>query len=343
MVAYHRADRRGTLQNRTQMTVGRIGLVTEALVARPLVEVMDWLAREVPEVTELEVGSGGYANPGHCDMPALLRNEGARRAWQSEVSARGLRIGALNVWGNPLHPNPDVARKHDSDLRDAIRLAAALGVERVVGMAGCPPAAAGDRTPHFAAGGWIPYLEGVHETQWEQYVIPYWTSVADFARSENPDLRICIELHPGTVVYNVETFERLAAIGPSLAANIDPSHFFWMGMDANAVVRRLGDRSGHSHGKDVVFAPDNLALNGLLDHRWPQPPEAMPWNFAVVGRGHDEQWWHRFISDLSARSSVRTISIEHEDPFVPVEVGIKEAAALLSRAVAAARSSAMSA
>ncbi len=321
--------------------VPHLGLVTEAMADRPLVDVMDWVVREAPAITDLEVGSGGYSPPRHCDMPVLLRDAGARRAWQREVEARGLRIGALNAWGNPLHPDRDVATKHDSDLRDTVRLAATLGVNRVVAMAGCPAAARGDRTPHFAAGGWIPYLEGVHETQWAEHVIPYWASVAEFARREQPDLVICLELHPGTVVYNVETFERLAALGPSIAANIDPSHFFWMGMDPVAVVKRLGERSGHSHGKDVVFIAENLALNGLLDHRWPQPPEAMPWNFAVVGRGRDEDWWHRFVSELCARSSVQTIAIEHEDPFVPAETGVKEAAALLSRALAASASPAL--
>ena len=58
-------------------------------------------------------------------------------------------------------------------------------------------------------------------------------------------------------------------------------------MDANAVAAALGDRVGHCHGKDVAFSHDNLAINGLLDRRWPRPPQEMPWNFAVVGRGRD--------------------------------------------------------
>jgi sugar phosphate isomerase/epimerase len=32
-------------------------------------------------------------------------------------------------------------------------------------------------------------------------------------------------------------------------ANIDPSHFFWMGMDPLAVLASIGDRAGHCHGK----------------------------------------------------------------------------------------------
>ena len=154
-------------------------------------------------------------------------------------------------------------------------------------LAGCPAAAPGDGTPHFAAGGWLPYLEGIYERQWEQSVAPYWIALSEFARAEHPEVKICIELHPGTSVYNVETFRRLAALGENLAANIDPSHFFWMQMDALAVTSELSDRVGHVHAKDVWFNERVLATAGLLDHRWPGPTADVPWKFATVGRGHD--------------------------------------------------------
>ena len=313
----------------------RVGVVTEALADRPLVDVMDWLLSAVPEVTDLEIGTGGYAPTTHCDMARLLQDSGARRHWLDEITARGLRLGALNVWGNPLHPDTAVATRHDSDLRDTIRLAAQLGVDRVVALAGCPAAARGDHTSHFAGGGWLPYLEGIHETQWTDAVSPYWAAMSDFAKREHPDLLICLELHPGTVVYNVDTFEQLAGLGEALAANLDPSHFFWMGMDPIAVATRLGRRVGHCHGKDVVFNPGNLAVNGLLDRRWPRPSEAMPWNFAVVGRGRDQSWWEAFVAAIRLESRVHTFAIEHEDPFVPAEEGIKEAAAVLLQALGA--------
>ncbi|HUY73965.1 MAG TPA: sugar phosphate isomerase/epimerase [Candidatus Dormibacteraeota bacterium] len=310
----------------------RIGVVTEAFADRPLVDVMDWLVRDAPLVTDLEVGAGGYAPPGHCDVPRLLKDAGARRAWIDEISSRGLRLAALNVWGNPLHPDAAVASKHDADLRDAIRLAALLGIDRVVALAGCPAGAPGDRTPHFAGGGWLPYLEDIYDPQWESRVEPYWSGVAAFVRREQPGLLVCLELHPGTVVYNVETFGRISALGEGIAANIDPSHFFWMGMDPLAVVEAIGKRAGHCHGKDVVFSGRLLALNGLLDHRWPRPPDQMPWNFAVVGRGKDAPWWRKFVAAIGSSTRVRTIAIEHEDPFVASEAGVLEAASVLRSA-----------
>jgi sugar phosphate isomerase/epimerase len=105
-----------------------------------------------------------------------------------------------------------------------------------------------------------------------------------------------------------------------------------MGMDANKVVERILPRIGHVHAKDTSFNEEALALNGLLDHRWPASPAEMPWNFAVPGRGHDEAWWHALIARF-ADSPVRGISIEHEDPFVDAKAGVKEAAGLLHRAL----------
>jgi sugar phosphate isomerase/epimerase len=311
----------------------RVGVVMEAFLDRPLAEVGRWLAALLPSVTDLEVGTGGYAPHPHCDTALLLRDAGARRSWLAEVRSFGLSVGALNAWGNPLHPDPEVAREHDAALRDTIRLAAALGVDRVVALSGCPAGAPGDRTPHFAGGGWLPYLEGITERQWQDSVEPYWSEMAEFARREHPELLICLELHPGTVTHNVETFERLAGLGDSIAANLDPSHFFWMQMDALAVAERLGPKVGHCHGKDVQFNAERLALNGLLDRRWPRPAEEMPWNFSVVGRGKDAGWWSRLVGVLLATSRTHTIAIEHEDPFVDAEVGVAEAAAVLAGAL----------
>lgn len=305
----------------------RLGVVLEALVAHPFPAVLDWILTEAPEITDLEIGTGGYAPHPHCDRDRLLREPGFRAAWQREMTTRGLRIGALNVWGNPLHPDQDLATRHDSDLRETIRLAAELGVDRIVGMAGCPAGAEGDATPHFACGGYLPYLEAIHRQQASR-VLDYWSGVDQVVQRICPDLLICLELHPGTVAYNTESFLALAASGASIAANIDPSHFFWMGMDANRVVSHLGTRAGHAHAKDVVFDPDNLALNGLMDRRWPSPSEQMPWNFATVGRGHGASWWQKLAADLAA-TSAHTLAIEHEDPFVPPETGIPAAARLL--------------
>jgi sugar phosphate isomerase/epimerase len=313
----------------------RLGLVTEAFADRPLDALLDWVAREVPAITDLEIDAGGYAPQAHCDRAALLADAQQRTRWAGAVEDRGLRVGALNAWGNPLHPDRAIAARHDADLRETIRLAAELEVERVVALAGCPGATRGDPVPHFAGGGWLPYLEDVYEWQWRELGLPYWSNLAQFAAREHPDLLVCLELHPGTLVYNAETFGRLAAIAPNLAANIDPSHFFWQRMDAGAVIDAAGDRVGHAHAKDVVFDEANLERNGLLDHRWPHDPAELPWRFATVGDGHGGDWWADFAIALDGTGAVEVIAIEHEDPFVRPEMGVPAAAKLLAGALEA--------
>jgi sugar phosphate isomerase/epimerase len=304
-------------------------VVAEAFLDRSLPELLDWLTDAAPEITAVELGTGGYAPHPHCDRGLLLSDGRARKGWLHEIHTRGFVIAALNAWGNPLHGDAELAARHDHDLRETIRLAAQLGVDRVVALAGCPPARPTDRTPHFAAGGWLPYLEGVYESQWETAVAPYWSEISDFARAEHPELLICIELHPGTSVYNVETFLRLAAIGENLAANIDPSHFFWQHMETEAVIAALGERVGHVHAKDVVFNQKVLATGGLLDHRWPGPTSEVPWKFATVGTGHDSAWWSALMS-LTDGTAAKAIAIEHEDPDVPAQLGVPAAARLLA-------------
>jgi sugar phosphate isomerase/epimerase len=311
----------------------RLGVVLEAFLDRTLDDTLALVAEGAPQATDLEIGAGGYAPTPHCDVQLLLRDTAARRRWRDRLDARGFRVSALNVSGNPLDPDQEIAHRHDSDLRNAIRLAALLDVDRVVAMAGCPPGATGDRTAHFDAGGWLPHLAGVHERQWRDALLPYWTDLAAFAEREHPELLICIELHPGTCVYNVETFEEFAAIFDNLAANVDPSHLFWQQMDPLIVARALS-RVGHAHAKDVVFHSEELAHNGLLDRRWTATARRAPWTFATVGRGHDTDWWRSFLAALAERG-VESISVEHEDPTMTAERGVAEGVRCIADALAA--------
>jgi sugar phosphate isomerase/epimerase len=312
-----------------------LALMTDAFEGRSLEQVLDWVVAEVPEVQGVELGVGGYSPVPHCDPEALDTRAPARDDLLSALAERGLELCALNVSGNPLHPDPSVARRHHHDLARAIRLCAELGVARLVVMSGCPGPGPGEApAPHFVAGGWLPDLEGVLEWQWTERVLPYWRERSEEARAADPGLRLCFELHPGTCAYNVQTFERIAEAGPNLAVNLDPSHFFWQGIDPLAVIERLGGEIGFVHGKDTLERRENLALNGVIDGRWPGRPEEMPWNFATVGHGHDGDWWAAFVSALREAGYDGALSIEWEDPFVGAEESIRESARVLSDAVA---------
>ena len=62
--------------------------MTEAFVDRPLPELLDWLTEHAPGLTDLEVGAGGYAPPGHCDTSALLADAALRRAYLDAIAER---------------------------------------------------------------------------------------------------------------------------------------------------------------------------------------------------------------------------------------------------------------
>ena len=93
---------------------------------------------------------------------------------------------------------------------------------------------------------------------------PYWEAFAAEAAAAAPEVRICFELHPGTCVYNVTTFERIADAGANLAVNLDPSHFFWQGIDPIKAIRELGDCIFHVHAKDTQIYDSNLPKTGVL-------------------------------------------------------------------------------
>ena len=124
----------------------RLALVTEGMIHRTLDDLMDWLDEHVPEVRDLEVGTGGYSPLGHSPLEL---GPAERRAWHARLVDRGYRVAAFNVSGNPLHPDEAIAARHDADLRRTIELAIDLGVDRIVAMSGCPAAGPGTGTvPH---------------------------------------------------------------------------------------------------------------------------------------------------------------------------------------------------
>jgi sugar phosphate isomerase/epimerase len=297
-------------------------------------------------LTSVEVGTGGYSPGEHGDLKALLADRTLRTTWHSEFQRRGVSIVALNVSGNPLHPVEDRARPHDEALRDTLRLAGELGVTTVVAMSGCPGTPDGSTAPHWSVGGWLPDFEGIYEWQWQEQLLPYWNDVAEIARSSGVT-QICLEMHPGMMVSNPHTLLRLReAIGPRIAANLDPSHFFWQGMDPLVGIAALRGAIGHVHAKDTYVSKSNVAVNGVLDGRWVNlavqadgasaPSVAvrdLPWYFCTLGYGHGSEYWSAFVATLLANGYDGTLSIEHEDPLIAPADGVAKAATFLGAIV----------
>jgi sugar phosphate isomerase/epimerase len=300
----------------------RVGLFTDAFTHLSLSETLAWCAEHA--IDSVELGMGGYSPAPHADLAALRASETARGDLLREIADHGLALGALNASGNPLHPDRSRGSRDDACLRDTLALAQDLGVTRVVAMSGCPggPGAEGG-WPVFAGGAWLPDMEGLWDWQWQERIAPYWRELSRWARDSAPDVRICLELHPGTSIYNAESFHVLREVTEdNVMVNLDPSHFWWQGMDPVAVIGELPGCIGWSHGKDTFIQESRMAVTGSLDFRWPREADAMPWYFCAVGAGHPVGDWAALIGALRAAGHEHTISIEHEDPNLSPEDGV---------------------
>ena len=285
----------------------RVGVFTDGLAQLSLEDALGWLEHELPEVKDVEVGTGGFSPASHCDLDALVADASRAKAWIEGVERRGFRLVALNVNGNPLE-----AAGHDRALRKTIELASILEVSTVACMSG--------GRPELSGGAWFPGVEDATESYWRERVLPYWTEIASVAAAARPSLRLCLELEPGSAAFNVSTVERLLEIAPNLAVNLDPSHFFWQGIDPLVAVARLSGRIGFAHGKDTIVS-ERVDVDGVLDRR--------AWRYATVGHGHDVEWWRGFVEALTKVGYDDVVSIEHEDEAVDPADGIAESARAL--------------
>ena len=275
----------------------------------------------------IEIAAGGQSSAPHLRIDELLADDGKRRTFADAFATRGLRIAALNCSAWPLHP---VRGEADARLiRDVIRLAGVLGVDKIVTMSGCPGDGPAASTINWIWYPWPADALALLERQWAE-AIPFWQEMAAFAL-DHGITRIAFELHPLHLVYNVPTLLRMRdEVGPVIGANVDPSHMFWQQMDPLAVVRTLGSAVHHVHLKDTQVVPDQVALAGVLDQRPFEDPANRAWIFRTIGRSHGPEFWTAFVRELQEAGYDDALSIENEDALQPAVEGVLEAAAFMT-------------
>ena len=266
-------------------------------------------------------------------MDALLENAEKRKAYLAAVRSRRMIISAFSCHNEPLSPDKNLARESDETFRKGVRLASLCEIPVLNTFSGLPAGAPGDTSPNWITCPWPPHFSEMLDYQWNQVAIPYWREAAEFAGQHN--VKIGIEMHPGMLIYNVETMLRMReAVGSALGCNFDPSHLFWNGVDPVAAIRHLGDAIVHAHGKDCYVDPLNVSVNGCNDHK---PYTRIPqraWTFRTIGFGHDVKTWKDILSALRMIGYDYVISIEHEDGMMSVDEGLGKAIAVLKEAVA---------
>lgn len=307
----------------------RIGIFTALYGSLPFEQALDRVA--AGGLTAVEIGSGGLVGQRHCPVDELLASKKARQKYMDAITSRGLILSAFSCHDNPVHPDPAVAKKADQDFRKSVRLAELMGVPVVNMFSGLPAGGPGDKCPNWVTCPWPPEFLKMLDYQWNEITIPYWKEAGKF--TEEHGIKIAFEMHPGMLVYNVDTLLRLRdAVGPVIGCNFDPSHLFWNGVDPVAAIRKLGPAIFHVHGKDVYADPLNIAVNGCNDNK---PYHMIPqrsWTFRSIGYGHGINVWKDIMSAFRMVGYDYVISIEHEDALMSPDEGLAKAVAALKEA-----------
>lgn len=311
----------------------KVAFVSDSLGKVPFGEMLDHAVRM--GVAGVEVNTGGWSNAPHFDLEAMKTSAGARKAFASAFSERGLEIVALNANGNPLHP---AEPRQGECLKDTIRIAGEMGIRKVCTMSGLPAGRDGDLMPNWVVASWPPETREILRYQWQEKLVPFWTEIAALARECGVE-QVAIELHGSQCVYNVPSLLKLrAAVGPVIGANLDPSHLFWMGADPLIAAEALGDAVFHVHAKDTFLNPPVQATTSLLENGPLAAIPARSWSYVTLGFGHGEEWWRQFCYRLKMAGYDGWLSIEHEDVLLNSLEGLEKSVALLRSVMPVAES-----
>jgi len=306
-----------------------VGVLTVPLGGQSLEETCEYLAGL--GVDAVELGCGGSPGDDHLPRGEYLDEDDAQADLHALLDEHDLRISALATHNNPIHPDDDHAETADTELREAIELAAQLGVDTVTTFSGLPGGGPNDEVPNWITAPWPTEHEEAHDYQWE-LAEEYWTDLAGFA--DDRGVNVAIEMHPNMLVYEPTGMERLReATNDRIGANFDPSHLYWQGIDVPAAIRHLGDAIHHAHAKDTGLYESNARVKGYLDTT-PYTDEAdRSWLFRTVGYGHGESHWKEVVSTLRMVGYDGALSIEHEDSLTSSREGLERAIDVLDRAV----------
>jgi len=308
-----------------------IGVLTVPLGDQPIEDALSYLAEL--GVDAIELGVGGWPGEAHVDRRAFLESSARRDELAALCAEHDLDISALATHNNPLHPDEDRAEQADTELREAIELAAALDVDTVTCFSGLPAGGPNDKVPNWVTAPWPTEHADAHEYQWD-VATEYWTELAGFA--DDHGVNIAIEMHPNMLVYEPHGLVRLReATNDRIGANFDPSHLYWQGIDVTEAIRYLGKRDAihHVHAKDTRIYESNAREKGVLDTTPYTDEPDRSWLFRSIGYGHGEEHWKDVVSTLRMAGYEGALSIEHEDSLTSSREGLEKAVDVLERAV----------
>ena len=279
-------------------------------------------------LSHVEIGAGGFMGKAHCDPKELLDNQSQFKLFREAFSSRELTVSSLSCYGNPLHPDKNLAESHAEDLKACIALSAKLEIGMINCFAGMPAGSEGDQSPNWVTCPWPPYYLEIIQWQWEERVLPFWRQMTKYAADH--DVVLNFEMHPGEWVYCPDRLLQLRDhLGEVVCCNFDPSHLFWQGINPADAIRKIGFMIRHVHAKDTRIYKQNCSVYGVLDTKPYSDEENRSWIFRTVGYGHNADVWNDIFSTLRMVGFDGTVSIEHEDSLLSGEEGLKKAIAFL--------------
>ena len=284
-------------------------------------------------VDAIEPGVGGHPGEDHLPREKHLDDDGAQQEVKNLLEEYDMRISALATHNNPLHPDGERAAEADTELLEAIELAAQLDIGVVTCFSGLPAGGPNDEVPNWITAPWPPEHDEALAYQWER-ATDYWGEIEAYADEYGVD--IAIEMHPNMLVYEPHGMARLREeTGDRIGANFDPSHLYWQGITISDAIRYLGERDAihHFHAKDTKIYEAQAREKGVLDTTAYDDEPNRSWLFRSVGYGHGESHWKDIVSTLRMVGYDGALSIEHEDSLTSSREGLEKAVDLLERAI----------
>ncbi len=314
----------------------KLGVMSALFTGMSFDKVLEFCAEVGLDAIELPVGC--YPGAPFFDPEEVLASTKLQKEIQNKIADHGLEVSGLAVHGNPVHPNKAHAKRDHGAFVTAVKLAHKLGTDVVITFSGCPGGSKTDKVPNWVTCAWPPDYQEILAYQWNEVLVPYWAEQAKLAKQHK--VRIAWEAHPGFCVYNPDTLIRLSkqatkAAGikgkTPLGANLDPSHFFWQGIDPVQAARALGEAGllFYVHAKDTELDGHEGPINGYNDARPYGDLKHRSWTFRTCGYGHGDEFWKPFVSMLKRYGYDGVLSIEHEDPLMSVEEGFVKAISYL--------------
>jgi sugar phosphate isomerase/epimerase len=304
----------------------KLGVMGAMFGGMKLDEALDYCQRLGLDAIELPAG----AYPGDpWNFGGIHRDRRRLAELKAKIADRGLTVQGVAVHGNPVSPDKKMAKAHHAAHRNGVLLAAEFETV-VINFSGCPGGCKADKTPNFVTCPWPPEFAEMSRYQWEDVIVPFWGGENDFAAKHG--VKIAFEAHPGMTVHNPTDILRLRkAAGKNLGANLDPSHFFWQGIDPVEAARVLGENKCifHVHAKDCGIDARNSRITGNLDVQSYGDLKNRAWVFRTCGYGHGAEFWRPFISMLAMHGYDGVLSIEHEDSLMSINEGFEKAVEFL--------------